>query len=223
MEIGFYHPQRGYWQAIDVSKETYTVEVEPERVEIEEIEPERVEVDDEGNETVIPAVTRETVIPAVTRETSQFSELLATYADGTVEVPLKPGADFEWQDGEWIYVPPALDLLAYAAQKRWEKEVGGTEVAGMPVFTDDRSKTLIMGARQAADADPDFTTQWKAAAGAFITLDAAMIMAISNAVLAHVASCFAREAAVIAAIEDGTITSAAEIDDAFDAVEWPLI
>lgn len=106
MEIGFYHPGRGYWQAIDVSKEVYTVEVEPERIEIEEIEPERVEIDDEGHETVIPAVTRETVIPAVTRETSQFAELLASYPAGTIEVPLKPGADFEWQDGEWTYVAP---------------------------------------------------------------------------------------------------------------------
>lgn len=113
------------------------------------------------------------------------------------------------------------DLVAYAARKRWEKEVGGTEVAGMPVFTDDRSKTLIMGARQAADADPGFTTQWKTATGSFITLDATMIMAISNAVLAHVAACFAREAGVIAAIEDETIATIAEIDDAFDAVEWP--
>lgn len=114
-----------------------------------------------------------------------------------------------------------VDLIAYAAQKRWEKEVGGTEVAGMPIFTDDRSKTLIMGARQAADADPGFTTQWKTAGGTFITLDATMIMAISNAVLAHVAACFVREAAVIAAIEGETITTTAEIDDAFDAVEWP--
>mgnify|MGYP001055549073 CR=1 FL=1 len=136
----------------------------------------------------------------------------------------QPGVGVGWSyvDGRFVAPEPAaVDLLAYAAQKRWEKEVGGTEVAGMPVFTDDRSKTLIMGARQAADADPAFTTQWKTAAGAFITLDAAMIMAISNAVLAHVAACFAREAAVIAAIEDETISSTAEIDSAFDAVEWP--
>lgn len=141
---------------------------------------------------------------------------------GKLVIEHEPGVGVGWSYFEGSFVapePPAIDLVAYAAQKRWEKEVGGTEVGGMPVFTDDRSKTLIMGARQAADADPDFTTQWKTAAGAFITLDAAMIMAISNAVLAHVAACFAREAAVIAAIEDETITSAAEIDDAFDAEE----
>lgn len=74
---------------------------------------------------------------------------------------------------------------------------------------------------QAAGADPAFTTRWKTASGEFITLDASTIMAISNAVLAHVAACFAREAAVIATIEDGTITSTADIDSAFDAVDWP--
>lgn len=90
-EIGFFHPDRGYWQAIDVSKEPYLVEVEPERVE----------VDDEGNETTIPAVTR---------ETSQFAELMATYPSGTVEVPLPPGGDYEWQDGEWVHVPQPVDV-----------------------------------------------------------------------------------------------------------------
>lgn len=33
-------------------------------------------------------------------------EILATYPEGTVEVPLKPGPDHEWQDGEWVHVPP---------------------------------------------------------------------------------------------------------------------
>lgn len=88
MECGFYHPDRGYWQAIGVSTEPYTIIVEPERVE----------VDEEGNETIIPAVTR---------ETTQLAERMATYPEGTVQVPIKPGADFEWQDGEWVAVAPA--------------------------------------------------------------------------------------------------------------------
>lgn len=54
MELGFYHSDRGYWQAIDGDAET----------------------------------------------------LLSTYPAGTVNVPLKPGADYEWQDGAWIHVTP---------------------------------------------------------------------------------------------------------------------
>lgn len=34
------------------------------------------------------------------------ADLLLTYPEGTVQVPLKPGADYEWQDGEWVYVEP---------------------------------------------------------------------------------------------------------------------
>ena len=32
--------------------------------------------------------------------------LLATYPDGTITVPIKPGADHEWQNGAWVYVEP---------------------------------------------------------------------------------------------------------------------
>ena len=34
------------------------------------------------------------------------AETLANYPAGTVAVPIKPGADHEWQDGAWVYVPP---------------------------------------------------------------------------------------------------------------------
>ncbi|WP_313196212.1 hypothetical protein [Shinella zoogloeoides] len=34
------------------------------------------------------------------------AEILSGYPEGTVEVPLKPGADYDWQDGAWAYVPP---------------------------------------------------------------------------------------------------------------------
>lgn len=54
MELGFYHPDRGYWQAIDGDPET----------------------------------------------------LLVSYPEGTIQVPLKPGADYDWQDGEWVQLPP---------------------------------------------------------------------------------------------------------------------
>jgi len=33
-------------------------------------------------------------------------DLLAGYPEGTIQVPLKPGADYEWQDGDWVYVAP---------------------------------------------------------------------------------------------------------------------
>lgn len=116
------------------------------------------------------------------------------------------------------YVPAAAtaaELIAHAAQRRWEKEVGGITLSGLVIYTDDRSKIMISGARVAAEADPNFTTQWKGADGSFVTLDAAMIVAISNAVSTHVSNCFALEAQVLAQIEAGTLMTAVEIDAAF--------
>lgn len=53
-EHGFYHPDRGYWQAID----------------------------------------------------GEVEGLLPTYPEGTINVPLKPSGDHEWQDGAWVYIEP---------------------------------------------------------------------------------------------------------------------
>lgn len=34
------------------------------------------------------------------------AETLASYPEGTVEVPLKPGADYEWDGEAWVHVSP---------------------------------------------------------------------------------------------------------------------
>nr|WP_278377177.1 DUF4376 domain-containing protein [Brucella anthropi] len=112
---------------------------------------------------------------------------------------------------------PGMTLQEYAAAKRWEKEVGGIEVNGLTVATDDRSKTMISGARVAAMANPEFTTAWKGSGGEFVPLDAGAVVAISDAVLAHVSNCFAVEAQVLADIDAGAITTVEQIDAAFAA------
>lgn len=113
--------------------------------------------------------------------------------------------------------PSKASLIAHAADVRWRKEVGGVTVAGLPVATDDRSKQMIIGARIAADFDADWTTQWVGADGSIYPIDAAAIVAISDAVQAHVNACFAAYASVKADIDGGIITTTAEIDAAFAA------
>lgn len=95
MEVGFYHPDRGYWQAIDVKDEPITIVVEPERF------------GDEGE-----------VIPAVTRQSTQHSELMASYPAGTVEVPLKPGERFVWSGVAWIELPPEPEPVPAEVNRR---------------------------------------------------------------------------------------------------------
>lgn len=119
------------------------------------------------------------------------------------------------EGGQPVQNHPGLTLQQYAAAKRWEKEVGGIEVNGLSVATDDRSKMMISGARVAAQNDEAFSTQWKTVDGSFVTIDAPSVMAISNAMLAHVSNCFAIEARVLEAIEADTITNTDEIDAAF--------
>jgi len=116
--------------------------------------------------------------------------------------------------------PPTInDLKTYAGNKRWSVETGGIVVEGIPIATDDRSKIMITGARIAAQADAGFTTSWVVADGTVHDLDAEQIIAISDAVLAHVSAAFATYSAVISGInaQPQAITTVAEID----AASWP--
>ena len=87
-------------------------------------------------------------------------------------------------------VDPKQALTLYAADKRWQKETGGFEFNGLHIATDDRSKIMIAGAREAAKGNPDFTTPWVTTTGKIAMLDAATIITISDAVGAHVNNVF---------------------------------
>ena len=106
-------------------------------------------------------------------------------------------------------------LSAYAADKRWQKETGGFDYNGMHIATDDRSKVLIAGAREAAKSNPDYTTPWVAMTGEITVLNAAAVIAMSTAVEVHVNGVFRTFSTVITQITDGTITDQSQIDMAF--------
>lgn len=98
----------------------------------------------------------------------------------------------------WDVEPIPLEELRQARKSaatdlRWQKETGGIVIAGVPVATDDRSKTLILGRRAQAQSDPDMTFRWKAASGEWVELTGAQIIAIADAVADHVQACFDRE------------------------------
>jgi hypothetical protein len=105
-------------------------------------------------------------------------------------------------------------LKRWAGEARYRKEVGGLMLAGMPVATDDRSKLLIFAARTKAKEDAETTKRWKTDGG-FVTLDAATLIAIGDAVEAHVTACFDLEDDVVTQIEAGTITTREQVDAAF--------
>lgn len=109
---------------------------------------------------------------------------------------------------------PRPALVAYARDRRWLAEIGGITVAGVPIATDDRSKIMVIGARVAAEADPNWSTVWQGTDGNGYRVDATAMLAISDAVHAHVNATFATLATVLAAIEAGTITTTEQIDAA---------
>lgn len=114
--------------------------------------------------------------------------------------------------------PPAMsrdELFAHAALARFIKETGGIDVDGSPIATDRESQALISGAFALVQAQPETTIRFKTPAG-FVTLDGAQMSAIAVAVAQYVQACFATEADVSGDIEAGEITTAAQIDAAFE-------
>jgi len=118
----------------------------------------------------------------------------------------------------WRVVPRSLrdvrvTLRDRLAARRWEVETGGIALPdGTAVRTDEKTQTRLIAARVQAEAGSLTELRWKMGDG-FVTLTAAQITAIADAVAAHVAACFAAEDAVdaqIAAAE--TIEELAAID-----------
>ncbi|MFS2157125.1 DUF4376 domain-containing protein [Pseudomonas sp. Pseusp122] len=120
----------------------------------------------------------------------------------------------QWQ-GEWVQlsaapVPPSLpipDWSTLIAACRYQVETSGITVNTMPIATDRDSQGLITGAAVAALLDSDYSLNWKTSAG-FIELSAVQILSLASAVRAHVQASFDREAQLLAAVADGSITAA---------------
>lgn len=106
--------------------------------------------------------------------------------------------------GKWNPFPITKESIA---SRRYDAEIGGMNIDGIEVDTDDRSKLLINGAAFEATLNPEYTMQWKTTDG-FIQMDAQMIIFIARAVRGHVQACFDREAELLVELEAGTITDA---------------
>jgi len=100
----------------------------------------------------------------------------------------------------------AAEWVGRIADRRYAAETSGTVVSGMPIATDDRSKTLINGAALWAYRNADYVPRWKTSEG-FVDLPAVQVLAIADAVSEHVQLCFDREDALLVAVADGSITA----------------
>lgn len=98
---------------------------------------------------------------------------------------------------------------AEIANARWHAETSGVN----GIRTDRESQAMITGAALKALQDAEYVCSWKTDAG-FVELTAAQILAIADAVRAHVQACFDHERALLALID------AAETVEDLEAVTW---
>lgn len=90
-------------------------------------------------------------------------------------------------------------------QRRDRAIEAGTTVAGMAVATDDKTQTRIMGAAMSAMLDPAYSVAWKGVNGVFVTLTAPQVIAVAQAIRAHVQACFDREAVLLGDLDAGRV------------------
>lgn len=117
---------------------------------------------------------------------------------------------------------PTFDELkaqkkAEIASARYEREIAGVEVNGITIDTGRDSQAMITGAALAAVIDGEYSLNWKTPTG-FIHLTAPEIIAVAQAVRAHVQACFDREAKLCALVD------AAETPEDLDEIiiSWPV-
>ena len=103
------------------------------------------------------------------------------------------------------------------ASARYEREIAGVEVNGVLIDTGRDSQALITGAALAAMLDEAYSLNWKTDSG-FIHLTASEIIAVAQAVRAHVQACFDREGELVALVD------AAETKEDLDEIiiSWPV-
>ena len=124
-------------------------------------------------------------------------------------------ATYAFEDGQWwkkINVVNIADRSVYTEEQKIEIlknklkelnknirksfEFGGIEFGGFWIETDRESQAMITGAYTKAKDNPELTINWKATNG-WITLNASQIIAVGDAVFAHVQKCFNTEETIV--------------------------
>lgn len=136
--------------------------------------------------------------------------------DGFEVVPSVEGVTIGWRRNGGGWLPPGgpVDLYAYAAKRRAALlEAHRLDVAGCSVPTDKTTRDTLTAGYVKASANPSYQiADWKVASGQYVTLDATAIIAIADAVEAHVQVMFSLNRIADEAIESGVATTTAHID-----------
>jgi hypothetical protein len=111
-------------------------------------------------------------------------------------------------DGDVVKVPVPKVETNYAAlfaAERFAHEASGITVDGVSIETTRDSQALIASTGLSAILDPEYRCNFKTLDG-FVQINATQILAIAQAVRAHVQACFDRELDLLNALESATYT-----------------
>ena len=121
----------------------------------------------------------------------------------------------------WTKPPtPTTDVdkaekLAELAAARYAEEMGGIEVDGILIKTDERTRGILTAGMVEVRDNPEFSLlNWKISDGNFVDLSALQILSIYEAIDAHIAATFAKERAL-----SEQVTNATTIEE-LEAIKW---
>ncbi|WP_180287702.1 DUF4376 domain-containing protein [Azospirillum oleiclasticum] len=124
-----------------------------------------------------------------------------------------------WTISPWPLEAVKAAKLAELARVRWQRECAGIEVDGLLVATDDRAKLLLNCMYRTAEKKPAMIHRWKQP-NCEVELTSTQVIALADALSAHVQACFDRELDLRAQIEAaGTMADILGIDV---TAGWPL-
>lgn len=103
------------------------------------------------------------------------------------------------------------------AAARYEAETAGVTVNGVLIDTGRDSQALITGAALSAMLDGEYSLNWKTPTG-FVHLTSPEIIAVAQAVRAHVQACFDREGELVALVD--AAQTAEDLDEII--ISWPV-
>lgn len=109
-------------------------------------------------------------------------EELDAYPSGTIEVPIKPSENHQWQDGEWVYVEPEREtevVISIPAVTFWERttETEGTAIEAMLAQQPFRVRQIFMTAQSYRSDHELWLLLQSAATGLFGEERAAQLLA----------------------------------------------
>ncbi len=124
-------------------------------------------------------------------------------------------ADENWSGVAWVISKD--NLKDFLADYRWQKETGGIVWGGVPIRTDERSRSLLSGIQRkiVKEADDFHERRVKTVAG-FQTLTNSQLESLYDAVADHIQKCFDIEDAIISLIDSGTLTTEDAVETEFD-------